>query len=134
AVLGWMANERRKEADIQRREAEAQRKEADSQRKEADTQRVEADSQRKSAVDARGVAENEKRQAIATLAASDFQEGINRLANPTTARVSLAYLARAARAGHAGASTRIWTLFQQRSFWLPDAASTSAPVVFQHHL
>ncbi|MEO5917567.1 MAG: toll/interleukin-1 receptor domain-containing protein [Luteolibacter sp.] len=113
AVLGWMANERRKEADIQRRDA---------------------NTQRQSAVTARGVAEAEKRQAVATLAASDFQEGINRLAKSTTARSGLAYLARSARAGHASAATRIWTLFQQRSFWLPEPASAIMPAASHHRL
>ncbi|MES2659738.1 MAG: toll/interleukin-1 receptor domain-containing protein [Verrucomicrobiota bacterium] len=113
AVLGWVANERRKEADIQRRDANIQRQ---------------------SAVTARGVAETEKRQAVATLAASDFQEGINRLAKSTSARSGLAYLARSARAGHASAATRIWTLFQERSFWLPEAAPAMIPPANSHHL
>lgn len=113
AVLGWVANERRKEADLQRREANTQRRAADT---------------------ARGVAETEKRQAVATLAASDFQEGVNRLAKSTTARSGLAYLARSARAGHHSAAIRIWTLFQQRSFWLAEADPPPAPPVSQHHL
>ena len=113
AVLGWVANERRKESDIQR--------------SNANTQRLAAE-------EARGLAETEKRQAVATLAASDFQEGINRLTNSNTARGGLAYLARSARAGHRSATIRIWTLFQQRSFWLPDEEPTSVPSAGTHHL
>lgn len=113
AVLGWMANEKRKEADIQRRDANVQRQ---------------------AAVTASGVAENEKRQAVATLAASDFQEGVNRLAKSNTARAGLAYLARSARAGHVSAATCIWTLFQQRSFWLPDPTPAAVPSVNKRHL
>ncbi len=106
ALLGWIANERRQEADIQR-------KQADTERRAADVARAEA--------------EREKQQAVATLAASDFQEGIHRLQQPGTARDGLAYLARAARAGHPAAATRIWTLFQERSFWLPAAAAGDPP-------
>ena len=124
-VLGWMANERRKEAEIQRREAEHQRSEANTQRQQAETQR-------QAAIEARGLAETEKRQAVATLAASDFQEGVNRLAEPNTARGGLAYLARSARAGHESAATRIWTLFQQRSFWLPDSTDTPPAAATRH--
>lgn len=86
-----------------------------------------ANVQRKAADDARASAEQEKRQAIATLAASDFQEGVNRLSNPLTARGGLAYLARSARAGHESAATRIWTLFQQSPFWLPLPDSSIIP-------
>lgn len=109
-VLGWLANEKRKDAETQRREA-------DHQRNEADTQRLAAEV-------ARASAENEKRQAVATLAASDFLEGVNRLAKPSTARAALAGLARSARAGNESAAIRIWTLFQQQAFWLPASSST----------
>jgi WD40 repeat protein len=125
-LLGWLANEKRKDAD-------AQRLEADRQRNEANTQRQQADTQRKAAEEAKGVAENEKRQAVATLAASDFQEGVNRLAKPATARAGLAFLARSARAGHESAGARIWSLFQQMPFWIPDS-NNSAPPVCEPHL
>lgn len=125
-VLGWFANEKRKDAD-------AQRFEADRQRNEADTQRQQADTQRKAAEEAKGVAENEKRQAVATLAASDFQEGANQLSKPDTARAGLASLARSARAGHESAGVRIWTLFQQMPFWIPDSNKDSPPI-HQPHL
>ena len=117
-VLGWFANEKRKDAD--------------AQRNEANTQRQQADTQRKAAEEAKGVAENEKRQAVATLAASDFQEGVNRLAKPATARAGLAYLARSARAGHESAGVRIWTLFQQVPFWIADANKNIPPVNEPH--
>ncbi len=133
AVLGWFANEKRKDAETQRREADRQRNEADLQRNEANTQRQQADTQRKAAEEAKGVAETEKRQAVATLAASDFQEGVNRLAKPATARAGLAYLARSARAGHESAGVRIWTLFQQVPFWIADS-NKSIPPVHEPHL
>lgn len=98
-ILGWLANEKRTEAETQRREADHQRHQA----------------------------EEEKRRAIATLAASDFQEGVNRLARPASSRSGLAFLARAARAGNASAAIRIWTLFQQQAFWLPLAATDVPP-------
>ncbi len=112
ALLGGIANQRRKEADHQRSQADIQRQAADA---------------------ARADAEREKRQAVATLAASDFQEGIHRLQHPGTARDGLAYLARATRAGHPAAAARIWTLFQERSFWLP-AASENPPAPTQRRM
>lgn len=124
-LLGWFANEKRKDAETQRREA-------DLQRNEANTQRQQADTQRKAAEEAKGVADAEKRQAVATLAASDFQEGVNRLAKPATARAGLAFLARSARAGHESAGLRIWTLFQQLPFWIPDSNNTAPPVCKPH--
>jgi hypothetical protein len=125
-VSGWFANEKRKDAD-------AQRNEADRQRNEANTQRQQADMQRKAAEEAKGVAETEKRQVVATLAASDFQEGANQLSKPATARAGLAFLARSARAGHESAGVRIWTLFQQLPFWIPDSSKNSPPI-HQSHL
>lgn len=118
-MLGWFANEKRKDAD--------------TQRFVADSQRNEANSQRKAAEEAKGVAENEKRQAVATLAAADFQEGANQLSKPATARAGLASLARSTRAGHESAGTRIWTLFQQVPFWIPDYSKSPAPI-YQPHL
>lgn len=126
-VLGWMANERRKDADVQRREAETQRQEANRQKEQAEVRRVEAE-------EARTLADEEKRRAVATLAASDFQEGVNRLADPNSTRSGMAYLARSARAGHASAATRIWTLFQQESFWLPAGAPDAAPDVAERRM
>lgn len=134
AVLGWFANEKRKDAETQRREAESQRNEANHQRNEANAQRQQADTQRAAAEEAKGVAENEKRQAVATLAASDFQEGVNRLAKPATARAGLAFLARSVRAGHESAGVRIWTLFQQLPFWIPDSGKPTPPVYQPHRV
>lgn len=125
-ALGWFANEKRKDAD-------AQRHEADRQRNEADTQRQQADAQRRAAEEAKRVAETERRQAVATLAASDFQEGVNRLSKPATARAGLAYLARSARAGHESAGVRVWTLFQQVPFWITDS-NKQTPRVYEPHL
>lgn len=125
-VLGWLANEKRKDAETQRREA-------DRQRNEANTQRQHAETERKAADDAKLVAENEKRQAVATLAASDFQEGVNRLAKPVTSRAGMAYLARSARSGNESAAIRIWTLFQQQAFWLP-VPNTAVPEAAMVHL
>lgn len=116
-VLGWWAHEKRNEAEAQRREANAQRIEADSQRLLAETQRQAADT-------ARADAEAGRKQAVSALAASDFQEGVNRLADPKTARAGLAFLARSARAGNPDAADRIWTLYQQQPFWLPEKVDT----------
>lgn len=128
-----MANQRRKEAIVQRQAAVTARALADDRRIEADDQRQAALSAQGEAETARGQAETEKQQAIATLASSDFQEGINRLADPSTARAGLAFLARSARAGHTSAAIRIWTLFQHQPFWLPAEAATPA-TPFKKHL
>ena len=79
-----------------------------------------ANKERKAADEARNVADAEKQRAVETLAASDFLEGTTRLAKPATARSGLSYLARSARAGHQAAVGRIWTLWQQESFWVPS--------------
>ncbi len=121
-VMGWMANERRKDADFQRSEADKQRVEANLQREQAVLRRVEADQ-------ARLLADEEKSRAVTTLAISDLQEGLNRLANTDSARVGMAYLARSARAGHTAAATRIWTLLQEETFLLPTTAPTQPPPV-----
>lgn len=133
-VLGWMANEKRKEATLQRQAAVKAGALADARRKEADEQRGFAVTAQGEAETARNRADTEKRQAVATLATSDFQEGINRLADPSTAHAGLAYLARAARAGHESAAIRIWTLFQRQPFWLPSENQGAPPAPFQTHL
>lgn len=61
-----------------------------------------------------------EKEAIATLAASDFSEGAGFLSDPATARKGMAFLARAARNGHRHATTRLWTIFQQNEFWVRD--------------
>lgn len=120
AALGWIAENRRKEADAQRREA-------NTQRQHAETRRVEAE-------DAKQLADREKKQAVATLANSDFLEGVNDLSSSATARTGLAFLARSARAGHEAAAARVWTAFQQQPFWLPAKPEGNPPPAFTKHL
>lgn len=133
-MLGWVANERRKEATLQRQAAVKASALADARRIEADEQRTFAVTAQGEAETARNLADSEKRQAVATLATSDFQEGINRLSDPGTASAGLAFLARSARAGHESAAIRIWTLFQHQPFWLPVENKGTPPSPFQKHL
>jgi len=128
------ANEKRKEASLQRQSAVKAGALADARRVEADEQRGFAVTAQGEAEAARNRADTEKRQAVATLATSDFQEGINRLADSSTARAGLAYLARSARARHESAAIRIWTLFQRQPFWLPVESKETPPPAFQSHL
>ncbi|GAA5122649.1 TIR domain-containing protein [Luteolibacter yonseiensis] len=133
-VLGWMANEKRKEATTQRQAAVKASALADARRVEADEQRSVAVTAQGEAETARNLADTEKRQAVATLATSDFQEGINRLSDSSTARAGLAYLARSARSGHESAAIRTWILFQHQPFWLPTENQETPPASYQKHL
>ncbi len=75
-------------------------------------------------------ANHQRMQALRTLATSDFREGINRLRYPETSSEGIAFLARAARAGtmYSKAHVRLWSLLQQREFWVeaPPAGDSSA--------
>jgi len=73
-------------------------------------------------------AESSRRETSAVLATSDLRQGTQLVNTPDTAADGLAYLARAAEGGDPRAQTRLWTMLQQRSFWLPDdTASTGMP-------
>lgn len=60
------------------------------------------------------------------LATSDLRQGTDLSGDAETAADGMAYLARAAEAGDVRAQTRLWTMLQQRSFWLPAAGSATA--------
>jgi hypothetical protein len=64
-------------------------------------------------------------RAVDALANSDFREGIRRLGEPQTTSEGVAFLARAARLWNTNdrARGRLWTLLQQRRFWV-EAPST----------
>lgn len=65
-------------------------------------------------------AEASRANAIRVLATSDFQRGTGFLQNDETTSEGMAHLARAVRRGQdQRALTRLWTLLQQRDFWLP---------------
>lgn len=82
-----------------------------------------ANEQRKKADDAKVVAEQERQQAVLTLANSDFSEGANRLRDPNTAGAGIAYLGRSAAAGKESAQQRLWISAQQQPFWIPSEGS-----------
>ena len=75
-------------------------------------------------------AEASRTNAVKVLAASDLQRGTTALQSDETTAEGMAYLARAVRRGQdQRAVTRLWTLLQQRGFWLPtaDKAPASLP-------
>jgi TIR domain len=70
----------------------------------------------------RQAAEASRNEAVKTLATSDFQRGSILLQSDESTTEGMALLARAVRRGHdQRAVTRLWTLLQQRGFWLPTA-------------
>lgn len=72
-------------------------------------------------------AETSRKETATVLATSDLRQGTQLTASAETAADGLAYLARAAEGGDARAQTRLWTMLQQRSFWLPvENTSTTA--------
>ncbi|MEO7221023.1 MAG: hypothetical protein ABIY37_00975, partial [Devosia sp.] len=73
-------------------------------------------------------AETSRRETATVLATSDLRQGTQLTSTAETAADGLAYLARAAEGGDTRAQTRLWTMLQQRSFWLP-ASDASAPSV-----
>lgn len=83
------------------------------------------------------LARTSEAQAKEALANSDFREGVSRLRAPETTAEGIAFLARAARTwnGHDRARARLWTLLQQRRFWveapgehtLPDETAEFSP-------
>jgi hypothetical protein len=70
-------------------------------------------------------ADASRKETTSVLATSDFRQGSELADIATTAPDGIAFLARAARAGDRRAATRLWTLWQQRSFWLPLPDETS---------
>jgi hypothetical protein len=72
-------------------------------------------------------AEASRKETVTVLATSDLRQGTQLATSAETAADGLAYLARAAEGGDARAQTRLWTMLQQRSFWLPvEGTSTTA--------
>lgn len=72
-------------------------------------------------------AEASRRETTTVLATSDLRQGTVLADDLDTAGDGMAYLARAAEAGDQRAETRLWTMLQQRSFWLPDSSAASPP-------
>jgi hypothetical protein len=69
----------------------------------------------------RQLAEASRSNAVRTLATSDFRQGTSLLEDNDTASQRMALLSRSVREGHdKRALTRLWTLLQQRRFWLPS--------------
>ncbi|WP_419910708.1 toll/interleukin-1 receptor domain-containing protein [Hoeflea sp.] len=65
---------------------------------------------------------------VRVLASSDFQQGVQAIEIPETTPEGLAFLARSVRGGQdPRALTRLWTMIQQRSFWIPERGE-SIPV------
>jgi hypothetical protein len=81
----------------------------------------------------RQAAEVSRSNAVQTLATSDFRQGTSMLENSNTTAEAMALLSRSAREGHdRRALTRLWTLLQQRRFWLPvEAQGAPAAAVIQ---
>lgn len=72
-------------------------------------------------------AETSRRETATVLATSDLRQGTQLVDTADTASDGLAYLARAAEGGDTRAQTRLWTMLQQRSFWLPvESTGTTA--------
>jgi hypothetical protein len=72
-------------------------------------------------------AETSRKETVSVLATSDLRQGTQLAALPETAADGLAYLARAAEGGDSRAQTRLWTMLQQRSFWLPTDSASATP-------
>lgn len=72
-------------------------------------------------------AEVSRQKTVDVLATSDFQQGSAFIAKAETEAEGMALLSRAARGGNQQALGRLWTIFQQRSFWIPAASTTAAP-------
>jgi WD40 repeat protein len=92
--------------------------------------------QRSEATRQRNRAERSAAAALEALASTHLREGLNRLTKPETSAEGLAYLAQAVRLARLPlAETRLWTIFQQRQFWLEAPSSgpppQPAPVVDQ---
>ncbi|WP_315730381.1 MULTISPECIES: toll/interleukin-1 receptor domain-containing protein [unclassified Bradyrhizobium] len=81
----------------------------------------------------RQAAEVSRSNAVQTLATSDFRQGTAMLENRDTTSEAMALLSRSAREGRdRRALTRLWTLLQQRRFWLPvEAQGAPAAAVIQ---
>jgi WD40 repeat protein len=72
-------------------------------------------------------AETSRKETATVLATSDLRQGTQLVNTADTASDGLAYLARAAEGGDTRAQTRLWTMLQQRSFWLPvESTGTTA--------
>lgn len=106
-----------------------QRSEADKQRAEAVQQRTVAETNAKIATENGRIATENGERATTALANSDFREGINRLNSPRTSAEGMAFLARSARLGHPAALVRLWTLFQQRAFWVQLPSPSESPAL-----
>lgn len=68
-------------------------------------------------------AEASRKETVDVLATSDFRQGTQLVERGETAPDGMAFLARSARAGNERAGVRLWTLLQQRRFWVPGERS-----------
>ncbi|UGY19615.1 toll/interleukin-1 receptor domain-containing protein [Bradyrhizobium septentrionale] len=81
------------------------------------------------AVTQRQLAEASRSNAVRTLATSDFRQGTSLLENNDTTSEGMALLSRSVREGQdKRALARLWTLLQQRRFWLPAQPDGTAAV------
>ena len=85
----------------------------------AEVNRREAVRQQARAEEQTQIAEGSRAETQRTLATSDLRQGTQLLDSGETSATGIAFLARSARAGDERAMTRLWTLLQQRSFWVP---------------
>lgn len=72
-------------------------------------------------------AETSRKETATVLATSDLRQGSQLVNTAESSADGLAYLARAADGGDPRAQTRLWTMLQQRSFWLPVEAGGAVP-------
>lgn len=75
-------------------------------------------------------AEARRKEVTQVLATSDFRQGTQLVDTDETTPDGIAFLSRAARSGDERARTRLWTMMQQRSFWLPagNAGPAASPL------
>lgn len=75
-------------------------------------------------------AEASRAEAVSSLAAADLRQGSQLIDSDSAPDNGIAYLARAARLGNRLAMVRLWTVLQQKNFWLPtgDRVAVEAPV------
>jgi WD40 repeat protein len=111
-----------------RENAIAKKQIAKRNKKESNRQREIAEKNQKLAEAKQKEADQERDRSLEALANTHLREGLNRLTKPETSAEGLAHLAQAVRVGHLRpAETRLWTIFQQRQFWLSTSGSEPAP-------
>ncbi|RYE10128.1 MAG: toll/interleukin-1 receptor domain-containing protein [Hyphomicrobiales bacterium] len=95
------------------------------QQQAAEASRIVAEASQQRAEESQAAAEASEQRAVTVLATSDLRQGTDLSGDAETAADGMAYLARAAEAGDDRAQTRLWTMLQQRSFWLPAATASA---------